>query len=620
MKNNKNKNIQGNAASGKERRRIVWLELTAMAVWIFLMGIYISPGSFRGTMSCMAQNPLLIFLNILPVIAMLLIVYYIGSNSFIAGGITNFFFGFMSYINLLKIDGRDDPFVPADIALLREALQATGEYRLDMHFGIVALVILSTALFIFLGIRLGKAGRCTVTARIIRIALCLVVFLTAFFTIYRDNDTYNRFPVSVNYNVTAAFDELGFNYCFLHNFDLYSIDRPDSYSRSEVESYIDSFSPLQQKSKPQVLMIMCEAFTELTLNDAFNYSDAQQPLKSYLAVRDSANCISGKIVVPNFGAGTANTEFDIIAGMQTNMLSDTSNSALRTFHKEIPTVASALSSQGYDTFYFHQGQSWFYNRNSALSFMGIDSLRFDEGQTWSDEDFLTELKAELESRTSGGEKLFTYATTIQNHQAYNYAKYGSSIPAAQTKTALSAEAEECVSVYSYGLKCSSDMLLELTEYLNTLSEPYILVFFGDHQPNLGAGYQGFKELGMDIGQLDTPEQVVETHSAPFIIWGNDAYLHGRSMAEVARALDLPADHRVSACFLGEIAMELAGAGQVDPYFSFLGELRRSCPVIKTGIVGSPSGALTETPSESALQLIGKMHCWQYFRLVDQKMG
>lgn len=605
----------------RTHNKIIWLELLALAAWTTLMGIYIAPGSFLHAVKWMLQNPLLILLNALPVAVLLLIIYFLCSNSFMAGGITNIFFGLMNYVNLLKIDGRDDPFVPADIALLREALQATGEYRLDMHFGIVTLIVLSTVLFIFLGIYLGKTEKRRTLPRVIGIVLCVAVFLGTFFTLYRDSDTYNSFPVSVNYNVTTAFDELGFNYCFLYNFDLYSVDKPGGYSETEIEGYIDSFEPVPQgEEKPQVLMIMCEAFTDLTASDAFTYSEDEQPLKNYFAVRDSESCIDGSIVVPNFGAGTANTEFDVIAGMQTNLLSDTSNSALRTFHKPIPTVATALSSQGYDTFYFHQGQSWFYNRNSALSFMGIDALRFDEGETWSDEDFLDELKDELESRTANGEKLFTYATTIQNHQAYNYAKYGTVLPKVQTSVPLTPETEECLSVYAYGLKCSSDMLLELTEYLNSLDEPYVLVFFGDHLPNLGAGFAGYKALGMDIGDTSTPEQVVANHSTPFIIWGNDAYLQGRTMAEAASELELPADGRVSACFLGEIALELAGACDVDPYFSFLGELRRECPVIKTGIVGFPDGSFTEAPDADTLGLISKMHCWQYYRLVTEKIG
>ena len=106
--------------------RFTWLELLLLTGWIFLMCIYISPGAFRHTVGFMLRNPLLILLNVLPIAVLLLVIYFACMNSFASGAATNLVFGLLSYANLLKIDGRDDPLVPADILLLREALQASG--------------------------------------------------------------------------------------------------------------------------------------------------------------------------------------------------------------------------------------------------------------------------------------------------------------------------------------------------------------------------------------------------------------------------------------------------------------------------------------------------------------
>ena len=601
----------------RTHNRIIWLELLALTGWIALMGIYISPGSFTGTLAFMLRHPLLIPLNALPVAAVLLLIFFACRNSFLAGGITNLLFGLMSYANLLKIDGRDDPFVPGDIILLREALQATGDYRLDLHPGIIALVLLSTAIFIALGICLGRSDRKPLR-RIIGAVLTLTVFLGAFFTIYRDRELYASFPVSNEYKVSSVFDELGFNYCFLYNFDLYAADRPAGYSAEAVEERISDYPvSIAEGEKPQLLMIMCEAFSDLNDNPVFTYSEEDSPLRGYHRVLAGGNCVSGEIVVPNFGAGTANTEFDVITGMQTNLINTTSNSAMRSFFKDIPTMATALKSAGYDSVYMHPGLSWFYNRDSALSHMGFDEKLFVDdftGDTNLDSDFLVNLKRELAQRTASGEKLFTYANTIQNHQAYTYDKYDFAVPDVQVSVPLSDEAKEYLSVYSYGVKCSSDMLEELTEYLNGLAEPYVLVFFGDHLPNLGANYLAYRELGLDIGLDGTPEEIAATCSVPYIVWANDAYMKGRSADEVFDALDLPEGGRISACYLGEIALELAGCENADPYFAFLGETRRLLPVIKTGITGGPDGTLSAAPNDTQQGLINALHCWQYYRM------
>ena len=208
----------------KLHNRAVWAELIAIVGFTLLMCVFISPGSFRHSLGFMLQNPLLIALNALPVAVMLLVIYFICSNSFISGGVTNLVFGLMSYANLLKVEGRDDPFVPGDFALLREALQATGEYRLDMHFGVLALIILSSAAMILLGVWLGRTKKRPVLPRVVGAVLSVAVFLGCFFTVSRDRELYASFPVSSVYNVTGIFSELGFNYCFLYNFDLYSAD------------------------------------------------------------------------------------------------------------------------------------------------------------------------------------------------------------------------------------------------------------------------------------------------------------------------------------------------------------------------------------------------------------
>lgn len=582
--------------------KYIWLELILLMGWVFAMCLYIAPGSFTHTVGFMLRNPLLIVLNVLPIAVLMLIIYFAFSNSFAAGAAANVVFGLLSYANLLKIDGRDDPLVPADILLLREALQASGDYRLDLHPALIALIVVSTAAFIVLAVMLGKTKKRPAMPRVIGVVLSIAVFIGAFFGLYRDRELHDSFPTSSVYNMTTIFNELGLNYCFLYNFNLYTADKPDGYSASKVESYIEEQKTEEAEGvKPQILMIMCEAFNDITDADAFTYSEEDDPMRGFYEVASSPNSVSGHIVVPNFGAGTANTEFDVLTGMQTNLISATSNSAMRSFHHSVPSMATLLGDEGYDSLYFHPGDSWFYNRDSALSFLGVKDRVFVEDledKSNMDSVFLKNLKQLISERTQNGGRLFTYATTIQNHQAYTYSKYDFEVPKVQTSVQLSDYAEELLSVYAYGVKCSSDMLLELTEYLNSLDDPYILVFFGDHRPNLGADYLAYNEIGMDIA-----DDVVSNCSAPFVIWANDAYAETDDFAKRFASLDMPEDGYISANFLGEVTLELAGSADSEPFFSFLGDLRREVPVIKTGV---------NTDAEQPL--IDKLHCWQYYRM------
>ena len=52
------------------------------------------------------------------------------------------------------------------------------------------------------------------------------------------------------------------------------------------------------------------------------------------------------------------------------------------------------------------------------------------------------------------------------------------------KVKLTDKEMETLSVYLRGAKDTADMVYELAEYIDTLEEPTILVFFGDHLPNI----------------------------------------------------------------------------------------------------------------------------------------
>ena len=47
---------------------------------------------------------------------------------------------------------------------------------------------------------------------------------------------------------------------------------------------------------------------DVTNNENFIYPPGEEPLKNFNRIKTGENCISDHIVVPNYGAGTANTE------------------------------------------------------------------------------------------------------------------------------------------------------------------------------------------------------------------------------------------------------------------------------------------------------------------------
>jgi phosphoglycerol transferase MdoB-like AlkP superfamily enzyme len=593
----------------------------AASVLIALVCLWLQPGSLREALQIFWQQPRLIFLNWFPALVFTAVLYFLIGNVFYGSAISGGIMAVLSYINLLKIEGREDPLIPSDIGLFREALNAAGEYQLYMHWDKVAAIALLVACAVVLGIFI-KTPAPKLRWRLLSAALSVAVFIGAVHFVYRDTDLYNSFTVPYAYNIPSVFNTLGFNYCFLYNYNMYPIDKLDGFSKSEVEDWIEESADTSPAVTPNVIMIMCEAFSDLADEPMFAYDDETDPLAAFHQVADSDRAISGHIVVSNYGAGTANTEFDVLTGMQTNMIGVGTTSAFRVVRKETKSVASLLAADGYNTFFMHPGQSWFYNRTSVYQRLGISDQvfieAFDEsdykGTMISDAAFLDELEADLQTRLIESDApLFTYAVTIQNHQSYGYSKYGFEPDEVPLTVSVSDSSMESLSVYMEGIRDSSEMLLQLTEYLDTIDEPTVLVFFGDHRPNVGTACT---ELGLTYNQNATPEETVDTYATPYVIWSNEAYAEAIDLQAAYDALSLPENGYLSDNYLGAVVMQLIGRSGQDSYMDFLNELRLTLPVVRVreSTYCLADGTFTDTLTDEQAALVDKLAKWTYYQL------
>ena len=469
-----------------------------------------------------------------------------------------------------------------------------------------------------------KSRRPKSVIRIVSSVATIVVFGLSVKFVYTSTALYNSFSVPQMYNIPSVFNTLGFNYCFLRNFNLYPVDKPEGYKSQEVENWESEY--LLQKTdgiKPNVIMIMGEAFSDISNNDVFDWqNDEQNPAYKYNLLTDSERAISGHIAVSNIAAGTANTEFDILTGMPTNMISDATTSSFRVVNKKTATVASVLKDNGYSTSFIHPGDSWFYNRSSVYKHFGIEDQVFNESFDLqndttndglvTDKAFLRELTKKIESNQS---PQFIYGVTIQNHQAYNYTKYSDATLDVPVKTEISDASMQNLSVYLRGVGDTSQMVYDLARYIDNMSQPTILVFFGDHLANLGEDCLAYRELGMDIGKTDTPENTLEAYKTPFVIYANTAYCNEVDFAAAKESLELAPV--INSNYLGASVLELIGYSGHDAYFDFLNYARRELPVfrLKENVYLNKDGEFSDAVTDpSYLDIINKVDMWEYHRL------
>ena len=277
-----------------KRELPLWGSLLAavlLAGCITLLALWCQPNALRTVLAGFKAQPLLIVLNALPIGLLLLAFAFLFRNVFYSGALVNFFVCALSLANRVKIEVRDEPVFPRDFSLLREVGSAIQSYDIRYPVKAIAVVALTTVLLIGLGVlfpsrpvsfaalkaKLTKRdavavfpGRCW-PERIVGAVLSFGVLTALIFTVYASNTLYNSFRVSNAYYVPSVFNELGFPYCFCHQFTTYPVDKPEGFSKSEAAGW-ETGGQTGLGKDVSVILVMNEAFSDLTDQPMFNLS------------------------------------------------------------------------------------------------------------------------------------------------------------------------------------------------------------------------------------------------------------------------------------------------------------------------------------------------------------
>ena len=165
-------------------------------------------------------------------------------------------------------------------------------------------------------------------------------------------------------------------------------------------------------------------------------------------------------------------------------------------------------------------------------------------------------------------------------------------------------------MYFEGLRDSDRLLEKLTVWMEQQEEPWLLVFFGDHQPNLGADFLSYRELGLYPEHLDSAENRLSQYTVPYILWGNSAYQEENDLPELAQTT-------LSSHYLGALTCQAAGFEGLDGYLDYLNDLRQALPVFSVSGCMTADGMYREELPEALAQQENLRWHWQYYLLKHQ---
>ena len=376
---------------------------------------------------------------------------------------------------------------------------------------------------------------------------------------------------------------------FLMSATTLKLKKPDGYDKATYAALVTS-EPSTLTDAPNIIVIMNESLADLSIYGDVIGDLESDPLAYIHSLSDES--IQGSAYASVFGGRTANSEFEYLTGITVYGLPEGMLPYPMKINSETYSMATYLASCGYRTTAVHPyvGDGW--DRDIVYPLLGFKNTMFIDDFSWNDDDMINgymtdeclyrNILSDIDS-SSDGRPNFYFIVSIQNHGGYSG---DMGIPGHTEYVSSDVAYSEEINNY-LSLSHLSDTAFEyLTDELSSRDEEYVVVMFGDHQPNLS--FNSLYTAANGDGWL-----------IPYIIWDN----HGLEAAG-AQTSDI-----TSINYLAIDTLDAAGI-PLSPYYEFLSNIREDIPCINS------AGYVSLVSDDETLNDLDTISGLQYYALED----
>lgn len=460
--------------------------------------------------SYMIDKPFLFVFNVLIIMLTLSLSMYFKREIFVLTLLSVVWLLF-GVVNFVILHFRVTPFSAVDFTLISSAISVSGHYLTAFN---VVMIFFAIAILVVSMICLFKKTPCfqkNATKKAYMLST-LVIFTLAAGIIVMHRSSTSVQALAENYtNISEAYENYGFVYCFANSIIDTGIRKPEDYSgesMAQIKASLKDNEKNEPEVKPDIVMIQLESFFDIC--DVKKVSFSRDPLPNFHRLQKEYS--NGQLTVPTVGAGTVNTEFEVLTGMSQHDFG-VSEYPYKTVlkSKSSESICNDLAQIGYTSHAVHNNTATFYGRNKVFSNLGFDTFTSVEYMNnitlnpngWAKDDVMVdEILKTLEDDQKKPD--FTFGITVQSHGKYNDVKPDSKDPVKVYNAPDGKEAS-----YQYYVNEINEvdrMIGDLVNALNKRKKPTVLVLYGDHLPSL------------DLSDEDLSDGSL--YETQYIIWNN----------------------------------------------------------------------------------------------------
>ena len=467
------------------------------AVWacvLYFIMEALSRHSVAKAWEYMQISPLTFLFNAYMIFASLFLVYIVKRRVFFRV-IISVVWLILGIVNCYMLSVRVTPFNAQDLKVIDDALTMLDKYFTGPQG---ALIIAAIILVISWLVRMWKRGG-IYNGKVYRIPAIIVSIISLGAIVPLTDLAIEKRVVSDYFgNIAFAYEDYGLPYCFGASVFNTGIKQPGAYSKDTINEINDGGKltgvTTGRDEMPNIILIQLESFFDTNEVEFFTTSEDPIPTFRYLM----ENYSSGYCKVPSVGAGTANTEFEVLTGMNLRYFGP-GEYPYKTIlkYQETESIASALKQFGYGAHALHNNGGNFYSRADVFNNMGFDSytskefmniLQYTENG-WAKDDVLTEHI--LNAMDSTEQQDFVFAITVEGHGDYPEEKLIEN-PRIQVHGIPEEGLTNSWEYYVNHLYETDRFIADLLEELEKRGEPTVLVMYGDHLPTMGLQAEDLK--------------------------------------------------------------------------------------------------------------------------------
>ena len=416
---------------------------------------------------------------------------------------------------------RSTPFVPWDVFSIKTAASVAGNYDFTPTTEVVAVTFALIVLFVLMRFIDLKIPR-KVLWRAVP-AVCVTILLVGFVNLLWNPSFQTRSRLYPYLFTPAHMTKVnGIAVTFAMDMAYVYVEKPDGYSVERAEEILNMYTvqPAETQDFPNIIVIMNEAFSDLSVLGDFTTNEDYMPFVHSLQC-GADNTITGNLTVSVCGGNTANTEYEFLTGHTMDFFPVGSIPYQQYITEAVPSLASQLLEIGYETYGMHPYNASGWKRDEVYPLLGLENNYFLRDFTSryyirnyvSDETAYDKIIETFEAKESN-RPMFVFEVTMQNHGGYTdeYENFTSDVYIEEFESPV-------LSQYLSLMKISDRSLQELIEYFTYVDEKTIILFFGDHQPNDSVVRPILYSNGIDTKNMSV-EDAKKRYVVPYVLWAN----------------------------------------------------------------------------------------------------